>query len=278
LKALSVAFLLAIIGGLMEELPVGDGKVDLEWDDGHVFPPKVYPDVAFLFQRMNKVVVGTVAVNDQELVLDIGCGRALDVVELANRGGRCSGLEPSRKMIEHAREHIASNGTYVSLTQGVSEYLPFKANTFDKIVCKGALDHFHHPGEAIAEMSRVLKPQGKAIIAIANFESLGFKLGRWLLTLQRILLRRTDNIALLQIPDDHTLKFDYTVLKRLVQPHLKIEQSTGISLLSGLPGWSSFLDKLPDKLSLAILKGLDELAGHLPSLSNVIILRCHPRN
>ena len=262
----------------MEILPTSDGKVDLEWDDGHVFPPKVYPDVAFLFQRMNEVVVGTVAVNGAELVLDIGCGRAFDAVELAKMGGQCSGLEPSMKMIDHAREHIAGNGTHVNLTQGVGEYLPFKANAFDKIVCKGALDHFHHPDEAIAEMTRVLKPHGKAIIAIANFESLGFKLGRLFFTLERVLLRRANNTDLLQIPDDHTIKFDYTVLKRLVKPHFKIEKSTGISLLSGLPGWSSLLDKLPERLSLAFLKVLDKLASRLPHFSNVIILRCRPRN
>jgi len=62
-----------------------------------------------------------------------------------------------------------------------------------------------------------------------------------------------------------------------VKPHLKIEQSIGISLLYGLPGWSYLLDKLPAKVSLAILKALDKLASYLPSLSNVIVLRCSPR-
>jgi len=227
---------------------------------------------------MNEVVIETVAANSQELVLDIGCGRAFDAVELARSGGQCSGLEPSRKMIGYAREHIAGNGTYVNLTQGVGEYLPFKTNTFDKIVCKGALDHFHHPVEAIAEMTRVLKPHGKAIIAIANFECLGFKMARWFFTLQRILFRQTGNMDLLQIPEDHTMKFDYAVLKRQVKPYFKIERAIGISLLSGLPGWSSFLDHLPEKFALAMLKGLDKLAGRLPGFSNVIILTCRPRD
>ena len=30
-------------------------RVDLEWDDNHVVPSVVYPDLAFLFQQMNKV-------------------------------------------------------------------------------------------------------------------------------------------------------------------------------------------------------------------------------
>ena len=92
-----------------------NGKVDLDWDDDHVLPPKVYPDIAHLFRRMTAVTLGTVAVVDQELVLDIGCGRAVDAIELAMKGGRCSGLEPSGKMISHARQHIAQNGTVVNL-------------------------------------------------------------------------------------------------------------------------------------------------------------------
>jgi len=261
------------------ETPPGDSnKVDVEWDDGHVLPAKLYPDVAFLFQRMNEVTVGTVEVNGRDLVLDIGCGRAIDAVELARRGGRCSGLDPSVKMINHAREYIAENGMEVSLTQGAGEYLPFKTGAFDKVVCKGALDHFLYPARAIEEMARVLKPQGKAIIAIANFESLGFRLGRRVFALERSLLRRkVERQNIWQIPADHTLKFDYAVLKRLVKPHLKIEHSIGISLLCGLPGWSSLLDKLPEKVSLAILRAIDKLACYLPSLSNTIILRCSPK-
>ena len=268
-----------VVGNRMETLLGHGDKVDLEWDDGHVFPSKVYPDVAFLFQRMNEVSVGKAEVSGRELVLDIGCGRAIDAVELAKKGGRCLGLESSRKMLNHARKYIADNGMEVSLVRGAGEYLPFKNKTFDRVVCKGALDHFFDPAKAIEEMARVLKPQGKAIIAIANFESLGFRLGRWLFTLEETVLRgKREHKNILQVPADHTIKLDYVVLKRLVEPHLKLEQSTGIGLLLGLPGWSSLLDKLPEKLSLAILRALDKLAGHLPSFSNAIILRCSPKN
>ena len=263
----------------METLPSDTSKVDLEWDDGHVLPAKIYPDVAFLFQRMNEVTVEKVEVNGRELVLDIGCGRAIDTVELARKGGRCAGLEPSGKMINHARRYIADNGLEVSLAQGAGEFLPFKTSSFDKVMCKGALDHFLYPARAIEEMARVLKPQGKVIIAIANFESLGFKLGRWLFTLEKSFLKRkVERPNFWQIPADHTLKFDYSVLKRLVKPHFIIEHSSGISLLTGVPGWSSLLDRLPDRVALAILGAIDKLACHLPSLSNTIILRCSPKS
>ncbi|MFU8797022.1 MAG: methyltransferase domain-containing protein [Dehalococcoidia bacterium] len=255
-----------------------DGRVDLDWDDDHVLPPKVYPDIAHLFRRMTDVTVAAVGVAERELVLDIGCGRAVDAIELAGKGGLCSGLEPSGRMISHARQHISQNGASVNLARGVSAHLPFKTNSFDKILCKGALDHFCHPDRAIAEMARVLKPQGRAVIATANFESLGFRAGRRLFWLMRALSRdNTNDGHFWQIPDDHTIRLDYGTLKRLVLPHFTIERAVGISLLVGLPGWSSLLDRLPQKVCSLSLRALDGLARHLPSLSNVIVIRCVPR-
>ena len=265
-------------GNGMKTQRVDNNKVDLAWEDGHVFPRKPYPDVAFLYRRMNEVTLGKVATSKGEAVLDIGCGRATDAITLAKEGGNCSGLEPSRKMLDLALEYIARDNTALNLVQGTGEYLPFKADTFDRVICKGALDHFPHPDRAIEEMARVLKPRGKAIIAVTNFESLGFKLGRQLFRLIRIFSReKAEYQDVLLVPGDHTLKYDYSVLQRLVEPHLIIEQSTGVSLLFGVPFWGALLDRLPAKVSLVILNTLDKLARHLPAISNVIVLKCSPR-
>lgn len=255
--------------------------VDLDWDDAHVFPEKLYPDVAFLLKRMNELTKGEVAVNNGELVLDIGCGRAIDATEIARGGAICFGLEPSKKMIAHARRYIAdngtNNGTKVCLIQGTGEHLPFKSDAFDKVICKGALDHFSSPVEAIAEMARVLKPGGRAIIAVANFESLGFKLGRSLFALKRMIFRENSvGEDFWKIPEDHNTKLDYALLKNLIKLHLKVERSSGILALTGLPGWSPFLDTLPAFVSSSILRVTDRIGRRFPSLGDVIVLRCSP--
>jgi hypothetical protein len=127
-------------------------------------------------------------------------------------------------------------------------------------------------------MARILKPAGRAIIAVTSFESLGFKLGRFLFIIIRLVNKdKAKYRSVLTIPVDHTVKLDYQGLKRMVTPYFLIEKSTGISLLFGVPFWGSLLDKLPGKVSLAILGILDILASHLPSLSNVIVMRCIPR-
>jgi ubiquinone/menaquinone biosynthesis C-methylase UbiE len=253
-------------------------KVDLEWDDKHVVPSVVHPDLAFLFQQMNGVTLREMEAREGERILDIGCGRAIDAIELAKRGGSCFGLEPSRQMISHAKERIAESNTEVTLIRGIGEYLPFKNCSFDKVICKGALDHFPNPAKALEEIARVLKPEGKAIIVIANFESLSFRLGRRLFKIvERLYREKGSEYKVWQVPVDHASKFDYASLRRLVEPCLKVEQAIGISLFFGFPWWGQLLDKLPKGISLAILNSLDKLARHIPLLSDTVLIKCSPK-
>lgn len=254
-------------------------EIDLQWDDEDVVPEVVNPDLEFLFQRMNEVTQGSVDVEAGETVLDIGCGRGIDGVELAKEGAIVMGLEPSNIMLAHARDHISQNGANMVLIQGVGEHLPFRAKSLDKIVCKGALDHFLDPAVVIGQIAIVLKPEGKATIAVANFESLGFKLGRMVWWFRKMLgFKSTEGRMPWEVPEDHTYKFDYLLLRRLVDNCLEVEQASGVSLLFGLPWWGMFLDKCPRGISFAILNTLDKLAWHLPSLSDVVVLRCKPKD
>jgi SAM-dependent methyltransferase len=252
--------------------------LDLDWDDEQLFPDVVYPDADFLFRRMNEATVESVNPGFGEVILDIGCGRGIDGVELAKRGAVVIGLEPSQVMISHARNHISENGVNMRLVRGIGENLPFQARSMDKVVCKGALDHFPEPAVVIQQMAMVLKPEGKAIIAIANFDSLGFRFGRVAWRFRKMLgFKLPEGRMPWEIPEDHTYRFDYSFLKCLVGNCLEVEQISGVSLLFGLPWWGMFLAKCPKAMSLAILNTLDKLARHLPSFSDVVVLRCRPK-
>jgi SAM-dependent methyltransferase len=257
-----------------------DNKAEfgLEWDDGDIFPEVVYPDAEFLFRRMNEVTLESVNARQGEMILDIGCGRGIDGVEMVKKGAVVIGLEPSNVMIRHARGHISQNGGSMSLVQGVGEHLPFQLQSVDKVVCKGALDHFPDPAMVMEQIALVLGTEGKAIIAIANFESLGFRLGKMVWWLRKLFgFKSSEGRMLWEVPEDHTYKFDYSLLKRLVRSYLKVEQSIGVSLLFGLPWWGMFLAKCPKAMSLSILNSLDKLARYFPSLGDIIVLRCRPR-
>ena len=58
----------------------GDAKIDLEWNDDVVVPPKVTPDLVFLFDRMIEATIDKVDPTRGDRVLDVGCGRAVDAM------------------------------------------------------------------------------------------------------------------------------------------------------------------------------------------------------
>ncbi len=254
-------------------------RFDLGWNDKDLIPEVVNPDVEFLFQQMNKVTLKKVSPSIGERILDIGCGRGFDGVELAKKGAKVIGLEPSNIMIEYAKDYISQNGATMALVRGVGEYLPFRDQSVDKVVCKGALDHFYEPTVVVQQIARVLNPRGKAIIAIANFESLGFKLGRMMWRLRNKLRYRPWGGRMpWEVPADHTYKFDYSALKRLVGDYLQVEQASGISLFFGLPWWGMLLAMCPRKISFTVLNFLDKIARRLPSISDVIVITCRPKS
>jgi len=251
-------------------------KLDCEWNDDHVLPEVINPEVEFLFKRMIEGTHKKVNPKPGEKILDIGCGRATDGVELAKEGASVTGLEPSYVMIASAREYITENGVDMSVVHGVGEHLPFKPQTFDKVMCKGSLDHFLDPSMSIKQMGMALKPGGEVIIAIANFESLGFKLGKKVFALKKRFSSEemSDEGMPWQIPIDHTYRFHYSNLKSMANDHLEVKQATGVSLLFGVPWWGQILAKCPRFVSTAILSTLDGVARYIPSISDVIVLRC----
>lgn len=253
--------------------------IDLEWADNRVMPEVVTPEVEFMFQRMIDVTLAEVDVKEGELVLDVGCGRGFDGVRMAGNGGFVIGVEPSSVMLRYARAHIAKNCVNMTLVRGIGENLPFRMGCMDKVVCKGALDHFIDPLNVLGEMARVLKSGGQAVIAVANFGSLGFMLGRAVHFLRRG-VSKTDGGLIMpwETPPDHTYRFDYKLLAGMLRRYFKVDKVRGVSLLFGLPWWGDFLAKCPKKISRFILALLDKVAHYLPRLSDVIVVKCTLRD
>jgi SAM-dependent methyltransferase len=252
-------------------------KIDLEWNDDDVVPDVVYPNLDFLFQQMLDLTLQEVDAGHGELILDVGCGRAIDGARLWQKGAEVVGLEPSHVMLVRAKEHLRENDAGVALAQGIGENLPFRPHSFDKVMCKGALDHFLSPGKTMEEIARVLKPGGEMIISIANFDSLGFRLGKRLYPLTKFLAPSLAKQGKpWELPPDHKCKFDYPFLRSLVREHFEIKNAKGVSLFFGLPLWGSFLSRLPRSVSYVLLKTLDKIARPCPSLADVILMKCAP--
>ena len=253
------------------------GKVGRNWDDADVLPAVLSRDTEFVFRRMTEETLWAAQSGNGHRILDVGCGRGIDAASMAKKGGVLFGCEPSRVMLRKAKEYVQDAGERVRLVSSLAEGLPFTNNTFTRVVCKGAIDHFDNQEQAVLEMCRVASAMGKVVIAVANFESLSCVLGKKLNGLSRRFLRREiPRPHIWEIPVDHTFKFDYPAIIALANRHLRVEQIRGVSLLWGFPRWSKVLQAMPRALALIILRSLDKIASWHPAWSDVLIIAGRP--
>ena len=97
-------------------------------------------------------------------MLDVGCGTGGMLAAAAARGIATAGLDISDVAIARARERVPGSELHV----GVAERLPFADGEFDVVSCLGSLEHFIDPTQAIREMRRVTRPDGRLLIAVPN--------------------------------------------------------------------------------------------------------------
>jgi ubiquinone/menaquinone biosynthesis C-methylase UbiE len=98
-------------------------------------------------------------------VLEIAPGPGYFCIELARLGDyRITGLDISQSFVQIARKNAARAGLQIDFRLGNASSMPFADATFDFTFCQAAFKNFSKPVEAIAEMYRVLRPNGVAVI------------------------------------------------------------------------------------------------------------------
>ena len=103
-------------------------------------------------------------------LLDVCCGKGNFLSYLEdNSNFELFGIDISKIAIKEARRYLKKAKVFVGNIQN----LPFEDNYFDYISCLGSLEHLSQPLEGAKEISRLLKPQGKALILVPNLFFLG---------------------------------------------------------------------------------------------------------
>jgi ubiquinone/menaquinone biosynthesis C-methylase UbiE len=98
-------------------------------------------------------------------VLEIAPGPGYFCIELAGLGDyRITGLDISQSFVQIARQNAARAGLKIDFRLGNASHMPFADGTFDFTFCQAAFKNFSEPVKAIAEMYRVLCPNGAAVI------------------------------------------------------------------------------------------------------------------
>jgi arsenite methyltransferase len=102
-------------------------------------------------------------------VVDIGCGAGTDLLLAALQvgpAGRAIGVDMTEAMRERARRGAAACGlTHVEVREGDATALPVETETVDVVISNGVLNLVAEKRTAIAEIRRILKPEGRVQIA-----------------------------------------------------------------------------------------------------------------
>jgi 2-polyprenyl-6-hydroxyphenyl methylase/3-demethylubiquinone-9 3-methyltransferase len=114
-------------------------------------------------------------------VLDVGCGGGILAEALAKSGANVTGIDPSERALQIARDHAAASGLRIRYERWKAEELPAGDAQFDAVVCADCLEHVDDLEQVIGQIARVLKGGGTFCYDTFNRNLLSRVLIAWLL-------------------------------------------------------------------------------------------------
>jgi SAM-dependent methyltransferase len=110
-----------------------------------------------------------------ERLLDAGCGEGRHCFGALERGARVVGLDLDRDSLAMGARPLANRarelGSFGQMLQGNTFHLPFRDESFDKVICSEVMEHVHDYRAAARELARVTKPNGRVAVTIPTATS-----------------------------------------------------------------------------------------------------------
>jgi SAM-dependent methyltransferase len=148
------------------------GELGAEYDRWHAQALAALPvetPVGRSDARFFSWVLGLLEPGPDLRLLDVACGSGGFAAFAAGAGLVLTGVDVSGVAIEAARRRLPT-GEFVV---GDAQALPFEDESFDRVTCLGSLEHFPDPTRGAAELRRVLRPDGRAVVFLPNLFFLG---------------------------------------------------------------------------------------------------------
>jgi len=121
----------------------------------HYIPGRSWQGLAEMLLRLMPPLV----------VADLGAGEGTLALMLAQRAERVIAVDSSEKMVEYGAGVAKSNGVKnLEYRLGDLEELPLDDGEADLALLHQSLHHALHPGKALDEAHRILKPGGRVIV------------------------------------------------------------------------------------------------------------------
>jgi ubiquinone/menaquinone biosynthesis C-methylase UbiE len=113
-------------------------------------------------------------VKSRDRILDVACGYGQTSIDMRKMGGCVCGYDIDNKSIAIAKI-LAGGRDDIDFEVGNAEALPFEPDSFDKVVCVCALEHFQDDEKALEQMYRVLRPGGALVLSVDSFTYKGIR-------------------------------------------------------------------------------------------------------
>lgn len=169
--------------------------------------------IQYLERKRTTWVLKFLSAQDQERILEIGCG-AGHILEKIDRG-ILYGIDLSRTLIAIAARRLAKKA---ELKRCNAEAIEYPDNFFDKVICADIIEHVQNPRKVLEEIRRVIKEDGLVIISVPNDKIIySFRNILIRLKLFRFLFKNVTNNRW----DWHLHVFDLELLRLLTQGILK---------------------------------------------------------
>ncbi len=125
-----------------------------------------YPEERVIYQtlrgKLRKRFVLRHLQQFQGSLLDIGCNSGIYLRQY--KGGRAFGADLSKTVLQKADPQT------MFLAVADAEALCFRSQSFDHLLCSEVLEHCLNPRAVFAEIFRVLKPGGTALLTTPNYK------------------------------------------------------------------------------------------------------------
>ena len=121
--------------------------------------------VPALFGEWAPRTIDAASLSPSDDVLDVACGTGVVAREASARvdsGGSVTGLDRNTDMLTVAARVTPA----ITWREGMAEDLPFKDESFDAVVSQFGLMFFEDQVKALKEMHRVLRPDGRLVVAV----------------------------------------------------------------------------------------------------------------
>lgn len=118
---------------------------------------------AFYIKSTTQQTLRHLELNGDEDILDIGCGTGtlLKAISSVYPEAKLTGVDLSVKMLKVAQQKLTTNADFLICC---SEHLPFSDGSFDVAISCNSFHYFRFPWQALKEISRVLRPEGRFIM------------------------------------------------------------------------------------------------------------------